>query len=301
MTDSQLSVSFSELRNTILNWLKLQLDEEGLHWLTETSDSLIQGAEDWEFFSSFSAVPRYTGKEQLTLDDQQKLKAEEIRKGWKPEFWNVDQMGRTLLVLSIVDLDKSDFLERLEKTFISSDMGEATALYQALPVLPYPEEHTDRAAEGIRSNMTSAFNAVAHHNPYPAEYFDEGAWNQMVLKALFVQSPLYKIQGIDLRVNQELANMLVDYAHERWAAGRSVSPELWRPVGPFASGKVIKDLKKVLDNSDKLQQQAAVLALSASSDDEAQELVKAHQSILDKIMEKNITWDDIGKKSEKYR
>lgn len=95
--------------------------------------------------------------------------------------------------------------------------------------------------------------------------------------------------------------MLVDYAHERWAAGRTVSPELWRPVGPFATGEVIQDLEKVLENDDELQQQAAVLALSASSNDEAKELVEKHQDLLDEIMEKNITWNDIGKRSEKYR
>ena len=45
----------------------------------------------------------------------------------------------------------------------------------------------------------------------------------MVLKALFVESTLHPIQGLDARANEALAHMLCDYAHERWAAGRPVS------------------------------------------------------------------------------
>ena len=40
--------------------------------------------------------------------------------------------------------------------------------------------------------------------------------------------------------------MLRDYAHERWAAGRPVAPELWRCVGPFAEGAALDDLARVL-------------------------------------------------------
>ena len=88
------------------------------------------------------------------------------------------------------------------------------------PLLPYPEHFIDLAIDGLRSNITSVFNAIALHNPYPADYFAEAAWNQMVLKAVFVDSPLSHIQGLDARANDKLARMLGDYAHERWAAGR---------------------------------------------------------------------------------
>ena len=62
----------------------------------------------------------------------------------------------------------------------------------------------------------------------------------MVLKALFVGSELGPIAGLDDRANPELARILIDYARERWAAGRPVTPELWRPVMPFADDREIK-------------------------------------------------------------
>lgn len=295
MADSQLNVSLSELRKQITSWLRSRLDKEGLNWITEKSDTMLKDGEDWEFFTSFSAVPRYTGKQQLDLSEEEQQRAEEIRSGWKPQYWSVDELGRTLMILSIANRDQQDFLETLEKTHQSSDMGEAEALYKALPVLPYPDRLQDRAAEGIRSNMTSVFSAVALHNPYPADYFDEGAWNQMVLKALFVGVPLYKIQGLEERRNKKLAEMLVDYAHERWAADRSVSPELWRPVGPYADDTIAtEDLQKVLGHPDELHRLAAVLALSESPADAAQKLVAEHSGLKNKIDEQHITWDDIG-------
>ena len=89
--------------------------------------------------------------------------------------------------------------------------------------------------------------------------------------------------------------MLVDYAHERWAADRSVSPELWRPVGPFAEGEVIDDLKKLLDHSDEIQRQAGVLALSASPSEKAKTLLEKHRPLKEKIERQKIDWNEIGR------
>ena len=94
--------------------------------------------------------------------------------------------------------------------------------------------------------MRAVFEAVAHRSPYPKEQFAENRWNHMVLKALFVGSALHPIQGLEERANPTLARMLCDYAHERWAAGRPVSPELWRCVGPHADAEALADLQRVL-------------------------------------------------------
>lgn len=299
-TDHQ-NLDFKKLRNTILQWLQERLSDESFGKISTMAEALAGDAEDWEVYSSFSAVPRYTGKSPLKLTDDELKEARNIRTGWDPSQWSVDQLARTLLLLSIAERDKDEFFDKLEKLFISSDMGEAEALYQSLPVLPYPDELKDRAAEGIRSNITSVFTAVAQRNPYPADFLDEDAWNQVVLKSLFVQTPLYLIIGIDRRANAKLADILVEYAHERWSAGREVSPELWRPVGPFIDEPYLEEIEKVLNHKDALQRQAAVLALSASTSDAASELIKKYQDILHNVHKQKITWHRIGEQYDVAR
>jgi hypothetical protein len=83
----------------------------------------------------------------------------------------------------------------LNQLFGTADVGEQTALYLSLPLLPFPEAFKSRASEGIRTNMTVVFNAIALDNPYPAEYMEEAAWNQLVLKAIFVGAPCTVYKG----------------------------------------------------------------------------------------------------------
>lgn len=87
----------------------------------------------------------------------------------------------------------------------------------------------------------------------------------MVLKALFVDSSLWPIYGLEERSNPTLATILCDYANERWAANRLVTPELWRCVGPFASGSMLDDLHRALEGPHFLGKQAALLALMSSA------------------------------------
>jgi hypothetical protein len=240
VTDLKLT-SINELLH---HWVTRQLSLEAITWLDETRQQVSISTNTRVFFSSFSKVPRYTGKNQLQLTSQDLDTASKMRLGWFPSHWSVDQAARALLVLTLPQTDSDKYLYILEQVFKAADVGELVALYQALPLLPYPEKLQKRAAEGIRSNMTAVFNAVALRNPYPAEQFDDLAWNQMVLKALFVGSPLHLIQGLDVRANRELSRMLIDYAHERYSANRLVSAEIWRLVEKFADPEMIEDLRR---------------------------------------------------------
>jgi hypothetical protein len=90
----------------------------------------------------------------------------------------------------------------------------------ALPLLPAPERFLEIAVDACRSHIQPLFEAIACENPYPAHYFPELNFNQMVLKALFTGVALARIIGCDGRVTSELSRMAADYASERRAAGR---------------------------------------------------------------------------------
>lgn len=257
------------------HWLDQRLDADAALWLRESVASLAGGGSDRDLYRCVSLASRKLGKAPLALDAGALASAQAARPGWDPSPWTVDQAARILLLLA-AGSDSDAFTRRLDQLCATADVDELVAFYRGLAVYPDPPRHRQRAAEGLRSNMLVVFEAVAHRNPYPAEHLPEEAWNQMVLKALFVGSALAPIVGLDRRANTTLARMLGDYAHERWSAGRPVSPELWRCVGPFASGPLLADLERVLGAGSGPERAAALHALRAAPDPEARRVLERH-------------------------
>ena len=270
-------------------WLDQRLDAAGAQWLRESVASLAGGGTDRDLFRSISLVSRKLGKAPLALDAAALAWAARARSGWDPSNWTVDQAARIRLLLAAVT-DSDTFAHRLDQLCATADVDELVAFYRGLPIYPDPPRHRLRAAEGLRSNMKIVFEAVAHRNPYPAEQLPDDAWNQMVLKALFVGSALDPIVGLDRRVNATLARMLSDYAHERWAARRTVNPELWRCVGPFATGPLLGDLGRLLETGSPPERAAAVLALRTANDPEASRLLERHAGLRDIVAARAIDW-----------
>ena len=75
------------------------------------------------------------------------------------------------------------------------------------------------------------FEVIACRNPYPFDYFDEPAWNQMVVKCVFTDAPIDCVVGLRERRNPELAQMLRDLIAERHAAGRPLPQAVHAYVG----------------------------------------------------------------------
>ena len=287
MTTTEVTVT-----GLLHRWLERQLAPPAIHWLDDKCAEVLRHPGDRTVFLAISLVPRKLGKDDLLLDEADLATASEARAGWTPVGWSVDQAARLLLLLS-ADGPENEFAQRLEQLCTTADVGELVTFYRGLPLYPGAARYVRRAAEGVRSNMKAVFEAVAHHNPYPAEQFDEDAWNQMVLKALFIGSPLQSIIGLDERANPKLMRMLCDYAHERWAAGRAVSPELWRCVGPFADDAAVNDLKRVLDTGTPAEREAAVLALSACSHANAARLLASVPELSARAKSGALTWNAV--------
>jgi len=273
-------------------WLQRQAPEQAFAWLDGQLQKLSAGGTDRDLNITLGLIPRRLGKDDLALESADLAAADKARAGWDPSRWSVDVAARVLTLCEAGGDDKA-FAERFTRLCSMADAAEAVALYSGLPLYPVPELLNTQVGQGLRTNMRAEFEAIAHRNPYPREQFDEHRWNHMVLKALFIGSTLAPIQGLDDHANPELARILCDYAHERWAAGRPVTAELWRCVGAFAQGTMLADLERVLETGDAAERQAAALALHASPDPSARALLNLEQDMAAAIANGKLNWDSL--------
>jgi hypothetical protein len=273
-------------------WIARRATPEAVAWFEGKRADLAHDPAPRALASAFGLVARRMGKADLGLEPSDLVVAEDARPGWRPAGLTVDQAARIVLLIDAAQASGS-FAERFRGFSATADLGELIAIYKGLPLYPDPETLVPVATDGLRSAMRAVFEAVAHQNPFPAEYFPQSAWNQMVLKTLFIDSVLYPVIGLDQRWNKELAEILLDYAHERWAAHRPVAPELWRGVGPFAGAAAIADLSCVLAKGDPMEQKAAALALSSSQNPAAAKALARRRDLADAIAAGKITWDDV--------
>ena len=274
-------------------WLAARLPEDAMTWLSGGIDRCRTGIADRDLFLLVSLVSRRVGKAPLSPTDAELQAGSASRPGWNPRDWTLDQAVRVYLLCASTS-DGAAMSARLDRLCAAGDIGELVAYYRGLPLYPDQPRYALRAAEGIRSNMRAVFEAVAHCNPYPAEQLDEPAWNQLVLKALFVGSPLHPIVGLDGRRNATLARMLCDYAHERWAASRPVSLELWRCVGPFAAGPMLDDFARLFERGTADEQKAAALALREATDPGATQLLGLHVRGTGDRAEPKLSWERLA-------
>jgi hypothetical protein len=143
------------------------------------------------------------------------------------ETWSTGDLARVaLLCIALECIPEGEHVALVEDLYFRGELGEKCAVLRALPLLPNPGVHLDVAREACRTNAVSLFEAIATDNPYPERYFSELAYNQLVMKALFLGVSARRILGVEGRVGAELLRMLHDYRDERIAAGRSVPEDL---------------------------------------------------------------------------
>lgn len=230
--DESARMSATDPTTLLDSWLQRQLKPDASAWL---GDSVARAASEGgtrALFIAFGIAGRRTGRADLTLSPADLTAARAARPDWDPARWSLDQAARTRLVLALPASDTKSWLTTLDQLFAAAGLEELVALYQALPLLPHQELLAPRIAEGVRSNMKAVFSAVALDNPIAAERLDQDAWNQTVLKALFVAAPVARMVGAERRANPVLAQMLIDYARERIAAKRPVPVDLWDAARP---------------------------------------------------------------------
>ncbi|UTY59648.1 EboA domain-containing protein [Massilia sp. erpn] len=245
-------------------WLRARLPSAALAWFGGQLEALMGQDGAAVLARALGQAPRRLGRDALQLSAAELAQAGRLRPGLEPAAWRIDQAARIVFVLAAYGGQEARFAERLDVLADTAEINEAIALYRGFPLYPAAEAIEHRAREAVRSSMRPVYEAIAHRNPYPVEHFDEGAWNQMVVKSFFLDSPLWPVQGLEQRANPALAQMLLDLAHERWAAGRAVSPELWRCVAPHADGRGHAAMLRVLESGTEMERLAVALSLRAA-------------------------------------
>lgn len=278
------------LRALILDVARSNIDQDAWLWLREKLKSNETGVVN----ATFVIMPRKTGKSIITINKDLLKEIDEIKPGFTLENWTADRLGRLCLLISLDTSDKDKYIKTIENLFLAAEVSELVALYSSLPLLAWPESWKLRCAEGVRSNIGSTLEAIMYHNPYPKQYLDENAWNQLILKAFFTDKDIMRILGIDERANVELANTLRDYAHERWAAQRIINPYLWFFTSKFLNQSFLEDLNKVLSEGSLREKQAAALTLVHSGSESALKLLEEDPDLLKDIQSEKVSWTKLS-------
>jgi hypothetical protein len=112
------------------------------------------------------------------------------------------------------------------RIYEGGELGEQESVLRTLGLLPEPARFVETGLAGCRTHAKRVVAAIACDNPFPAEHFPELNLNQLVMKAIFIEAPVVRIEGLAARRNPELSRMARDYASERHAAGRPVPPDV---------------------------------------------------------------------------
>jgi hypothetical protein len=141
--------------------------------------------------------------------------------------WTLGDATRALLLLRAFERTPAQAQPRLLlRLYEGGELGEQESALRTLSLLPDPARFLETGVAGCRTNAKRVFEAVACDNPFPAAHFPELDYNQLVMKALFIEAPVARIEGLAARRTSELLRMARDYASERRAAGRPVPVDI---------------------------------------------------------------------------
>ena len=113
-----------------------------------------------------------------------------------------------------------------------SDDEEKQSLVLGLSLLDAKGKYVDDIVDLKRTNSVELLAALALNNDYPAQFFNEPDFNQLVLKSLFCNIDISSITRLSERLNPELTRMTTDYREELIAANRAIPVSLPLAIEP---------------------------------------------------------------------
>jgi len=110
-----------------------------------------------------------------------------------------------------------------------------------------------------------------------------------------MERDLSQIMDVDKKANKDLARIISDYAHERWAASREIDPLFWRPVSQFLSDELLNDMQRLLQSKNPIENKAGALCCHYAANDAAKKLLTEYPELQQAIAQNVFDWDTLKK------
>ncbi len=258
-------------------------------WLQEQLTSLKESRNQRKLYLAYSKVAREVNAKSVALAEAEGTTADYLRLQRITPL----ELARLYLLSELLGDDGAHWQPAASKLIEVADTGELVTFLKYLPLLPGAGAYVSVAVEALRTNISTVFDAISQGNPYPADYFNDQQWNQMFLKAAFMQQDLAGMVRIDERANGSLARIISDYAHERWAAGRDVDPLFWRPTTRFLEGDLLTDMERLLRSDNPRENRAGALCCYQSDKPAAKELLDRYPEFKAAVSSGSYDWSGV--------
>ena len=177
------------------------------------------------------------------------------------ERWSGAEIARVALLATAIERRPEQVESLLGDYYRMGDESERMALLRGLILFAPAACLSEIALDAGRTNSLELISAITLDNPYPARYYNDDQFNQMVLKALFLGLAIERIVGLEERGNADLARMGEQYVVEREDAGRPVPADIWLAIGAAASETGLRQMTTYLDHADTAHRYYSCIAL----------------------------------------
>lgn len=280
-------MQFTNTRETLEEIVTQNVSPDTNVWLRDKLDKIIAEASAKELYLTYSLL---AGKVDISKPITFPDSSSRISEYLKNHKADILQISRICILTQVLDEKPDFFISKVANLIQVADTGELETFLKFLIVLPNAKEFKNVAVEALRTNIATLFDAISLNNPYPSEHFNDQQWNQMYLKAAFMQRNLAEIMEVDKMANADLARIISDYAHERWAASRDIDPLFWRPVTNFIEGQIIEDMQRLLKSDIPEEAAAGALCCFHSKQPMGMTLLDNYPELKERAKGEEISW-----------
>lgn len=197
-------------------------------------------------------------------------------------YWHTDELARVIFLDTYSVAAGVNLYDVTWHAYKFGDENEKTAYIKGLSLIDKKGELLDIAIHTGRTNNVSLFSAMALYNPYPAQFYDDRAFEQLVLKTLFMDLNINHIVDLQTRLQKTLSEKCMDLVRERIAADRSPPVSIWLAIHtPHLDEKSLELYLSYLDNIEIEHRYYSLLALKTNGPEEQYQSQKNRRKTLE--------------------